>query len=246
MSSNFDGKTDCRGLKDEVSADVAPSSILVPGSSRVTRVKICGITRIEDALCVAHSGADAIGLVFYEKSPRHVSVAQATKLVAALPPFVTVVGLFVNASAAMVREVMASVSLDVLQFHGDETPEFCGQFGKPYLKAIRVRPGVDLLQCAADFRGAQGLLLDAYVAGVPGGTGAAFDWSLIPHDLPVPLILSGGLDADNVAAGIRQVRPYAVDVSSGVEAGEGITAQKGIKDAAKIARFMQEVNSTNV
>ncbi|MDD2722270.1 MAG: phosphoribosylanthranilate isomerase [Gallionella sp.] len=210
------------------------------------RVKICGITRIDDALSVAHSGADAVGLVFYEKSPRHVSVAQAAKIAAALPPFVTVVGLFVNTTASVVREVMASVSLDVLQFHGDETPEFCGQFNKPYLKAIRVKAGVDLLQCAADFRGAQALLLDAHVEGIPGGTGASFDWSLIPADLPLPLILSGGLDVGNVAAGIRQVRPYAVDVSSGVEAADGIKPLKGIKDKAKIDRFMQEVNSTNV
>lgn len=203
----------------------------------MTRVKICGITRAEDARAVAMSGADAIGLVFYEKSPRHVSTAQAAKLVAVLPPFVTVVGLFVNASAETVREVLAAVPLDVLQFHGDESPEFCEQFRKPYLKAIRVKAGVDLIQCAARFHTAQGLLLDAHVEGIPGGTGASFDWTLIPEALPLPLILSGGLSAENVAAGIRRVRPYAVDVSSGVEAG------KGVKDAAKIARFMQEVKS---
>lgn len=214
------------------------SSILNPQSCRV---KMCGITRVEDALAVAGSGADAIGLVFYEKSPRHVSIVQAAHLVAVLPPFVTVVGLFVNASAESVREVLASVSLDVLQFHGDETPEFCDQFHKPYLKAIRVKPGVDLLQCAARFHAAQGLLLDAHVEGISGGTGAVFDWTLIPENLPLPLILSGGLDVENVAAAIRQVRPYAVDVSSGVEAGKG--ALKGIKDAAKIARFMQKVRN---
>ncbi|MDO8208340.1 MAG: phosphoribosylanthranilate isomerase [Gallionella sp.] len=213
------------------------SSLLAPRSSVVTRVKMCGITRVEDALAVAGSGADAIGLVFYLKSPRHVSIEQAAKLVAVLPPFVTVVGLFVNASADAVREVLASVSLDVLQFHGDETPEYCEQFHKPYLKAIRVKLGVDLLQCAARFHAAQGLLLDAHVEGIPGGTGAVFDWTLIPEDLPLPLILSGGLDVENVAAAIRQVRPYAVDVSSGIETG------KGIKDAAKIARFMQEVRN---
>ena len=211
-----------------------------------TRVKICGITRTEDILAVAHSGADAIGLVFYDKSPRHVSLAQAARLAAALPPFVTVVGLFVNASEETVREVMVAVPLDVLQFHGDETPEYCQRFNKPYLKAIRVRPGVDLLQCAARFHTAQGLLLDAHVEGIPGGTGASFDWTLIPEEFPLPLILSGGLDVENVAAGIRQVRPYAVDVSSGVEAGEGMNTLKGIKDAAKIARFMQEVKGTNV
>lgn len=201
----------------------------------VTRVKICGITRVEDALAVAHSGADAIGLVFYEKSPRHVSIDQAVKLAAVLPPFVTLVGLFVNASEATVRGVLSVISLDVLQFHGDETPQYCEQFHKPYLKAIRVRHSVDLLQCAAHFHTAQGLLLDAHVEGMQGGTGAVFDWSLIPAELPLPLVLSGGLNVENVAEGIKQVRPYAVDVSSGVEAG------KGIKDATKITRFMQEV-----
>jgi len=206
----------------------------------MTRIKICGITRVEDALAAAQAGADAIGLVFYERSPRHVSVAQAAQLAAALPPFVTTVGLFVNAEAAFVHEALAQVSLDLLQFHGDETPEYCAQFGKPYLKAIRVKAGVDLLQCASNFRGARGLLLDAHVEGVPGGTGATFDWTLIPEQLPLPVILSGGLDAENVAAAIEQVRPYAVDVSSGVEAG------KGIKDAAKIARFIQEVKRADV
>ena len=206
----------------------------------MTRIKICGITRVEDALAAAQAGADAIGLVFYERSPRHVSVAQAAQLAAALPPFVTTVGLFVNAEAAFVHEALAQVSLDLLQFHGDETPEYCAQFGKPYLKAIRVKAGVDLLQCASDFRGAKGLLLDAHVEGVPGGTGATFDWTLIPEQLPLPVILSGGLDAENVAAAIEQVRPYAVDVSSGVE------ADKGIKDAAKIARFIQEVKRADV
>lgn len=206
----------------------------------MTRVKICGITRVEDALAAAHSGADAIGLVFYQHSPRHVGIELAAQLADALPPFVSVVGLFVDAEAALVREVLARVPVDLLQFHGDETPEYCAQFGKPYLKAIRVRAGVDLLQCASDFRGARGLLLDAHVEGIPGGTGRAFDWALIPKRLPLPVILSGGLDAENVAAAIRQVRPYAVDVSSGVEAG------KGIKDAAKIARFMQEVKRTDV
>jgi len=206
----------------------------------VTRIKICGITRAEDALAVTHGGADAIGLVFYERSPRHVSITQARQLVGALPPFVTVVGLFVNAEAAFVREVLASVPLDLLQFHGDESPEYCAQFNKPYLKAIRVKAGVDLLQCASDFRSAKGLLLDAHVEGMPGGTGTAFDWTLIPEQLPLPVILSGGLDAENVAAAIKQVRPYAVDVSSGVEVG------KGIKDAAKIAAFINEVERTDV
>ena len=206
----------------------------------MTRVKICGITRVEDAQAAARSGADAIGLVFYQRSPRHVSIAQAKLLAGALPPFVTIVGLFVNAEAAFVREVLANVALDLLQFHGDETPEYCAQFSRPYLKAIRVKAGVDLLQCAADFRSAQGLLLDAHVEGIPGGTGSAFDWALIPGKLPLPVILSGGLDAENVAAAIEQVRPYAVDVSSGVEAG------KGIKDAAKVAAFINEVKQIDL
>jgi phosphoribosylanthranilate isomerase len=201
----------------------------------MTRVKICGITRVDDALAAARNGADAIGLVFYERSPRHVGVAQAKQLAGALPPFVTIVGLFVNAEAAFVRAVLANVPLDLLQFHGDETPEYCAQFNKPFLKAIRVKAGVNLLQCASDFRGARGLLLDAHVEGIPGGTGTAFDWALIPGDLPLPVILSGGLDAGNAAAAIEQVRPYALDVSSGVE------TSKGIKDAAKIAAFINEV-----
>ncbi|MDD5384204.1 MAG: phosphoribosylanthranilate isomerase [Gallionella sp.] len=207
----------------------------------MTRIKICGITRAEDAQAAAQAGADAIGLVFYERSPRHVSIAQAAQLAAVLPPFVSVVGLFVNAEAALVREVLAHVPLDLLQFHGDESPEFCAQFVKPYLKAIRVKAGVDLLQCAAHFHTAKGLLLDAHVEGIPGGTGATFDWSLIPPRLPLPVILSGGLDAENVAAAIKQVQPYAVDVSSGVESG-GVEAGKRIKDAAKIAAFINEVN----
>ena len=202
----------------------------------MTRIKICGITRVEDALAAARSGADAIGLVFYEPSPRYVSIELAQQLSDSLPPFVTVVGLFVNAEAALVREVLARVRLDLLQFHGDESPEYCAQFSQPYLKAIRVKAGVDLLQCASDFRGARGLLLDAHVNGIPGGTGATFDWALIPKQLPLPVILSGGLDAENVAVAIKQVQPYAVDVSSGVE------ASKGIKDAAKIAAFINEVN----
>jgi phosphoribosylanthranilate isomerase len=206
----------------------------------VTRIKVCGITRLEDALAAARSGADAIGLVFYERSPRYVSLAQAKQLAEALPPFVTVVGLFVNAKASFVREVLASVPLDMLQFHGDESAEFCAQFAKPYLKAIRVKAGVDLLQCAARFHTAKGLLLDAHVEGIAGGTGATFDWALIPKQLPLPVILSGGLNVGNVAAAIKQVRPYAVDVSSGVE------ASKGIKDAGKIAAFINEVKNIDL
>ena len=206
----------------------------------MTRTKICGITRAEDVQAVAASGADAFGLVFYENSPRHVTVQQALAVIRAVPPFLSAVGLFVNPSASEVREILDQVPLDMLQFHGEEEPDFCAQFGRPYLKAIRVRPGVDLVQFAARYAGAQALLLDAYVEGTHGGTGASFDWELIPRELPLPVILSGGLDANNVADAIRQVRPYAVDVSSGVEAG------KGIKDASKVAAFIKEVKNVDV
>lgn len=206
----------------------------------MTRIKICGLTRVEDVRAVAASGADALGLVFYEASPRHVSAVQAAALAHAAPPFVTVVGLFVNSAAEYVQEVLSQVPLDVLQFHGEESPDFCAQFGKPFLKAVRVKAGVDLVECAARYAGARGLLLDAYVEGTHGGTGASFDWTLIPHDLRLPVILSGGLHAGNVAEAIRQVRPYAVDVSSGVE------LAKGIKDAEKIAAFIKEVNNVDL
>ncbi|MFA6121031.1 MAG: phosphoribosylanthranilate isomerase [Sideroxydans sp.] len=206
----------------------------------MTRIKICGLTREQDLHAVANSGADAIGLVFYEKSPRHVSVQQVADLMRHVPPFVTVVGLFVNPTVDYVREVLANVSLDVLQFHGEESSEFCQQFGKPYLKAIRVKAGVDLVECAARYASAQGLLLDAFVEGTQGGTGESFDWALIPQNLSLPVILSGGLHAGNVAEAVKQVRPYAVDVSSGVE------ASKGIKDAAKVAAFIKEVKQIDV
>ena len=201
----------------------------------VVRSKICGITRIEDALIAAEAGADAIGLVFYAKSPRAVSIQQARDIVAALPAFVTTVGLFVNASREELSDVLAGVALDLLQFHGDETPAECECYQRPYIKALRVKPGDDIAQLAAPYANARGILLDTYVPGVPGGTGAAFDWSLVPSGLPQPVILAGGLSADNVRAAIEQVRPYAVDVSGGVE------ADKGIKDAAKIRAFMRAV-----
>lgn len=204
------------------------------------RVKICGITRVQDGLAAARLGAHAIGLVFYDASPRAVSRDQARAIVDALPPFVTAVGLFVNAEPRIVHDTLAAVPLQLLQFHGDETPDYCAGFGVPYLKAVRVRPGVDLLQYAADFRTARGLLLDAYVEGVRGGTGATFDWSLIPRSLPLPVVLSGGLDAGNVGSAVRAVRPWAVDVSSGVE------SAKGIKDAVKIESFMNGVRNAGV
>ena len=205
-----------------------------------TRSKICGITRAEDARVAAAAGADAIGLVFYAGSPRHVSIAHAAEIVAALPPFVEAVGLFVNATAAEVRAVLATVRLGLLQFHGDETAADCQAFDCPYIKAVRVRPGVNLVQCAADFATAEALLLDAYQDGVAGGTGQSFDWDLIPAGLPKPVILAGGLNAGNVGAAIRQVRPYAVDVSGGVE------REKGIKDADKIAAFIRGVRDGDV
>ncbi len=200
-----------------------------------TRVKICGITRIEDGLAAAAAGADAIGLVFDPASPRRVTPAAARGIVAALPPFVTAVGLFVDAAAEAVREALGAVPLDLLQFHGSEPPEFCRSFRRPYLKAIRMRPGVDPHADARCYADASGLLLDSFSPVAAGGTGECFDWSRVPGDLAKPVILAGGLDPANVAEAIARVRPYAVDVSSGVE------RSKGIKDAAKIAAFLRAV-----
>ncbi|MBF8672411.1 phosphoribosylanthranilate isomerase [Pseudomonas putida] len=199
------------------------------------RSKICGITRIEDALAAAEAGADAIGFVFYAKSPRAVDVRQARAIIAELPPFVTTVGLFVNASRCELNEILEVVPLDLLQFHGDETPQDCEGYHRPWIKALRVRPGDDLEAACRLYAGARGILLDTYVPGVPGGTGEAFDWSLVPARLSKPIILAGGLSAGNVGQAIAQVRPYAVDVSGGVE------QAKGIKDAAKIEAFMRAV-----
>ncbi|MNM39278.1 N-(5'-phosphoribosyl)anthranilate isomerase [compost metagenome] len=199
------------------------------------RSKICGITRIEDALAAAEAGADAIGLVFYAKSPRAVDVRQARAIIAELPPFVTTVGLFVNASRCELNEILEVVPLDLLQFHGDETPQDCEGYHRPWIKALRVRPGDDLEAACQRYAGARGILLDTYVPGVPGGTGEAFDWSLVPARLGKPIILAGGLSADNVGQAIARVKPYAVDVSGGVE------QAKGIKDAAKIEAFMRAV-----
>jgi len=197
------------------------------------RVKICGITRIEDALAAAAAGADAIGLVFYAKSPRAVDIEQARAILAALPPFVTTVGLFVDAERSELERILASVPLDLLQFHGDESVQQCEAFGRPYIKALRVKAGDDIAAQVARYPSAQGILLDAYVEGVPGGTGEAFDWSLIPQTLSKPLILAGGLRPDNVAEAVSRVRPYAVDVSGGVE------ASKGVKDVEKVGAFIR-------
>lgn len=205
-----------------------------------TRVKICGITRVEDALAAVQHGCDAIGLVFYAKSPRNISPQQAAEIVARLPAFVTAVGLFVDAAPAEIKAVLATVRLDLLQFHGDEPPQQCRQYGLPYMKAIRVKADTNLLQYAAEYSDAQALLLDAYAEGVAGGTGQVFDWSLIPENLPLPIVLAGGLNAGNVSAAIQQVHPYAVDVSGGVE------VTKGIKDADKIAAFMRGVEDATL
>jgi len=202
-----------------------------------TAVKICGVTRLEDALKASAYGAHAIGLVFYRPSPRYVEPELAAQIVRALPPFVTPVGLFVDADENEVRDVAARSGIRLLQFHGTEPAAYCGRFALPYMKAVRVRPGVDLLQYAREFAGARALLLDAFQEGLHGGTGAVFDWNLIPPALPLPVVLSGGLTPENVSDAIRRVRPYAVDVSSGVE------AEKGIKDAAKIAAFIEGVRN---
>lgn len=206
------------------------------------RVKICGITRLQDMHAACNAGADALGFVFYERSPRHVTIEAAAALVRALPPFVQSVGLFVNAEPAYIESVLQAVPLDLLQFHGDETPTDCARFGRPYIKAVRVNQDTDLLKYVADFDAARGLLLDAYVAGVPGGTGERFDWSLIPANLTKPIVLSGGLTPDNVAEAVQRVRPWAVDVSSGVEAVRMLdgaeVAAKGIKDPNKMAQFI--------
>jgi phosphoribosylanthranilate isomerase len=200
-----------------------------------TRIKICGIRELSHARLAAECGADAIGLVFYPPSPRHVALADAAAIVAALPPFVAAVGLFVDPSEAQVREVLASVPLDLLQFHGDETPEFCAAFDKPFVRVVRMEPGTDLLEYAQRFSRAKALILDAHVPGQAGGTGQTFDWAAIPRELPIPLILSGGLTSSNVARAVREVRPWAVDVSSGVE------ASRGLKDPRKIVEFIRSV-----
>ena len=206
----------------------------------MTAIKICGITRTQDALAAAGCGATAIGLVFYAPSPRYVTPERAAELIRVLPPFVMSVGLFVDAVAREVTQTLAQARVDLLQFHGNELPAYCRQFGVPYLKALRVRAGLDLLQYARDYHDATALLLDAYVEGTHGGTGATFDWALIPKNLPLPVVLSGGLTPENITAAIQAVRPWAVDVSSGVE------LQKGVKDAAKIAAFVTGVRNADV
>ncbi len=200
-----------------------------------TRVKICGITCLADAVAAVEAGASALGFVFYEPSPRYVSAEVAADIIRQLPPFVTTVGLFVNASEADVTRVLQQTGIDLLQFHGDETESFCCSFARPYIKAFRVRPELDLMAQVALYPSARGVLLDAYRPGVPGGTGEVFDWALIPPTLAPKVILAGGLEATNVAQAIEQVVPYAVDVSGGVE------AAPGRKDRARINAFMAAV-----
>ncbi|HTS23076.1 MAG TPA: phosphoribosylanthranilate isomerase [Casimicrobiaceae bacterium] len=212
-----------------------------------TRVKICGITRPGDGIAAVEAGADAIGLVFWRGTPRCVELEQARSIAAALPAFVNIVGLFVDPAPELVHSVLAAVPLDTLQFHGDEPPALCASFGRGYVKAVPVRPGVDLLQYSARYPEALGLLFDAFQpGGMPGGTGTTFDWTRLPQQLtdsmPRRLILSGGLTPQNVAAAVRAVRPWAVDVSSGVEETDAEGApRRGIKSAARIAAFIREV-----
>jgi phosphoribosylanthranilate isomerase len=204
-----------------------------------TRIKICGITRAQDALAAAAAGADAIGLVFYPHSPRYLSGERAVAIRDVLPPFVQTVALFVNPDAAQVAQVIGRVRPAMLQFHGEEAPDFCAQFGMPFVKACRVKPGVDALEYLRPFSRAAAWLFDSYVAEY-GGVGERFDWSLLPASRAKPVILSGGLERGNVAEAVRDVRPWGVDVSSGVE------SAKGIKDAAKIAAFIAEVRNADV
>ena len=203
-----------------------------------TRIKICGLTREEDIDAVVAAGADAIGFVFYPPSPRYVTPQRAAELARRIPPFVDVVGLFVNESPAVVQAVCAALPINILQFHGDEDVAYCRQFDRPFLRAARVRPGLTLVEVAGSCPGARGLLLDAFVEGYGGG-GHVFDWTLIPPDLPGFLVLSGGLTAANVVEAIERVRPVAVDVSSGVE------MSKGIKDHSKIAAFVAAVRKAD-
>lgn len=209
-------------------------------SQHRTRVKICGITRIEDARAAAAAGADAIGLVFWARSPRALAQAQAAAICRALPPFMTAVGLFVDAEVEWVEQVLAEVPLGLLQFHGAEEPAACERFGVPYIKALRMRDGVDVAAERQRYAGARGLLLDTYRPGVPGGTGEAFDWRRVPQALAGETVLAGGLDADNVAAAVGLVRPWAVDVSGGVE------SAPGIKDAARIQAFCEAVRHADI
>lgn len=205
-----------------------------------TRVKICGITRPEDGAAAGAAGADAIGLNFYAASPRAVDLEQAVAIRRALPPFVTVVGLFVNASAETVVETAERVHLDLLQFHGEETPRQCEAAGRPYMKAVRVSDDTDVSEASRRFASAKALILDSHDDRLWGGSGRTFDWDLVPAEIALPVIVAGGLTPANVAAAIGRLRPYGVDVSGGVE------QSPGIKDAAKITSFIEEVNRVSI
>lgn len=211
-----------------------------------TRVKICGLTRPEDVDAAVAAGADAIGFVFYPKSPRYVAPDMAACLAARLPPFMTAVGLFVNADAAVVHATAEQVGLQLLQFHGDEAPDYCTGFSLPFIKAARVRPDLDLLKFGSEFKAARGILLDAFVEGYGGG-GEVFDWALIPKEIAARAVLSGGLHAANVAAGIRSLRALAAPDSAplGVDVSSGVETAKGIKDAGLIRAFMAAVRSAD-
>ena len=200
-----------------------------------TRIKICGITRPTDATAAVYAGADALGFVFYPPSSRYIQPALARDICRQLPPFVTTVGLFLDEEVGRVREVAALVGLDVLQFHGNETPEECRAAGYPYIKAVGMRGLSDPIDYACQYEEARGFLLDSHSPGTAGGTGQTFDWGRIPTNFPKPIILAGGLNPDNVCDAIQRVRPYAVDVSSGVE------AAPGHKDSDLIMRFISEV-----
>ncbi|WP_028304098.1 phosphoribosylanthranilate isomerase [Oceanospirillum maris] len=201
-----------------------------------TRVKICGITRIEDALEAIKAGADALGFVFYKPSPRYITPERAADIIRQLPPFVTTVALFVNEPEEDIYRILSTTRCDLLQFHGDESPDFCESFNRPWIKALRVKDAKTLSEQLLQYTGARALLLDSYRAGVPGGTGETFNWELIPSHPPRPIILAGGLTPDNISTAVQQLQPYGVDVSGGVE------AQKGIKDPVKIHAFIRGAN----
>ena len=199
---------------------------------KAIRVKICGITSVADAQIAVEAGADAIGMVFYASSPRAVTLDQARLIAQSIGPFVTIVGLFVDAEKTFIDEVLTKVSLHLLQFHGDESQDFCESFKRPYLKAIRMRPDLDVEKAIATYPNASGILLDAYRPGVPGGTGETFDWQRVPKSSTKPIILAGGLTPENVAQAINTTQVYAVDVSGGVE------SSPGKKDAQKVQTFI--------
>ena len=200
-----------------------------------TRIKICGLRDPDHVRIATEAGADAIGVVFYKPSPRYVTADEAAAVVAAVPPYVTSVGLFVNEPADSVKSILGRVPLGLLQFQGEEGPDYCASFGVPFVRAVAMEPGTDLVELAHRFSRARALLLDAHVPGLPGGTGRTFDWSRIPRNLPIPVILSGGLTVENVGQAVREVRPWAVDVSSGVE------RSRGVKDPGKIVEFIRSV-----